>query len=53
MEHEPTLLWIKADSEYKVHDLWLQSHFQRNERMERIILKSDNVLSPDSIKKVS
>ena len=52
MEHEPTLLWIKSDSEYKVHDLWLQENFQTNERLERIIMKSDNILKPDSINKV-
>ena len=52
MEHEPTQLWIKSDSEYKAHDLWLQENFHKNERLERILIKSDNVLNPNSIIKV-
>ena len=53
MEHQANLLWINSDSSYNIHEQWLQTHFKKNERPQILIVKSDNVLTPENINKVS
>ena len=53
MEHQANLLWINSDSSYNIHELWLQEHFKKNERAQILIVQNENVLTPESIIKVS
>ena len=62
------MLWIPAESEYNTnqvyhitllwkvitpsHQAWLDEFFQKNERTEIVLLKSDNILTADALKKV-
>ena len=52
MEHQANLLWINSDSSYNIHEEWLQQHFKKNERPQVLIVKSENVLTPEIINKV-
>jgi len=52
MEHQANLLWINSDSSYNIHEQWLQTHFKKNERPQILIVKSDNVLTPENINKM-
>ena len=53
MEHQANLLWINSDSSYNIHEQWLQQHFKKNERPQVLIVKSENILTPENIQKVS
>lgn len=53
MEHQANLLWINSDSSYNIHEKWLQQHFKKNERPQILIVKSENILTPENIQKVS
>ena len=53
MEHQANLLWINSDSSYNIHEKWLQNNFKKNERAQIILVKNDNVLTPESINLVS
>ena len=53
MEHQANLLWINSDSSYNIHEKWLQNNFKKNERAQILLVKSDNVLTPESINLVS
>jgi Niemann-Pick C1 protein len=48
MEHQATLLWINSDSSYNIHEKWLQNNFKKNERTQILLVKNDNVLTPES-----
>jgi len=52
MEHQANLLWINSDSSYNIHEEWLQQHFKKNERPQVLIVKSENVLTPEIINKM-
>ena len=49
MEHQANLLWINSDSSYNIHEKWLQNNFKKNERTQILLVKNDNVLTPESI----
>jgi hypothetical protein len=49
MEHQANLLWINSDSAYNIHEKWLQNNFKKNERAQILVVKNDNVLTPESI----
>ena len=49
MEHQANLLWINLDSSYNIHEKWLQNNFKKNERTQILLVKNDNVLTPESI----
>ena len=53
MEHQANLLWINSDSAYNIHEKWLQNNFKKNERAQILVVKNDNVLTPESINLVS
>lgn len=52
MEHQANLLWINSDSSYNIHEKWLQQHFKKNERPQILIVKSENILTPENIQKM-
>jgi len=51
-EHRANLLWIPADSEYNTNQEWLDIYFKKNERIQIVLLKSENVLTPHALKKM-
>ena len=53
MEHQANLLWINSDSSYNIHEKWLQNNFKKNQRAQILLVKNDNVLTPESINLVS
>ena len=53
MEHEANRLWINSDSSYNFHEAWLRENFRKNERSQFITVRSDNVLEPAVISRVS
>lgn len=53
MEHQANLLWINSDSSYNIHEKWLQNNFKKNERAQILLVKNDNILTPESINLVS
>lgn len=53
MEHQANLLWINSDSSYNIHEQWLQNNFKKNQRAQILLVKNDNVLTPESINLVS
>ena len=53
MEHEANLLWINSDSSYNFHEAWLRENFRKNERSQLITVRSENVLAPAVINKVT
>ena len=53
MEHEANRLWINSDSSYNFHEAWLRENFRKNERSQVITVRSDNVLEPAVISRVS
>ena len=46
-------LWIPEDSEYNINQNWIEKNFRKYERQNIIMFKSDNVLTPKALKKVS
>ena len=53
IENSANLLWINRDSLYNVNEAWLSENFQKNQRQQVIIVEGDNVLTVQSINKVS
>ena len=53
IENSANLLWINRDSLYNVNEKWLSENFQNNQRQQVIIVEGDNVLTTQSINKVS
>merc|ERR1711892_574155 len=51
-EHKANLLWIPADSDYNVNQDWLDEYFKKNERAQIVLVKSENVLTPEAIQKM-
>ena len=52
-ESRANQLWIPQDSEYNNNQRWIKKHFAKNERQNIIMFKSENVLKPEVIRKVS
>lgn len=52
MEHKASLLWIPPTSQYNTNEAWLDKNFKKNERIELVMFKSENVLTPGALKKM-
>ena len=53
IEHQANLLWINSDSLYNVNENWLSENFKKNQRQQVVIVKGENVLSKESVNKVT
>ena len=53
IEQQANLLWINSDSLYNVNEDWLSENFQKNQRQQIVIVKGENVLTPENINKVT
>jgi len=52
MEHQANLLWIPLESDYNIHQDWLDKNFQSNSRDEIMLFGSNNVLTPESLQEM-
>eukprot|EP00092_Neocalanus_flemingeri_P006120 GFUD01006591.1.p1 GENE.GFUD01006591.1~~GFUD01006591.1.p1 ORF type:complete len:999 (+),score=194.12 GFUD01006591.1:266-3262(+) len=52
MEHHANLLWIPANSQYNVNEEWLETYFNKKERDQVLLFKSENVLTPEALNKM-
>ena len=53
IEQQANLLWINSDSLYNVNEDWLSENFKKNQRQQVVIVKGENVLSKESVNKVT
>ena len=53
IEQQANLLWINSDSLYNVNEDWLSENFQKNQRQQIVIVKGENVLTPENVNKVT
>ena len=53
IEQQANLLWINSDSLYNVNEDWLSENFKKNQRQQVVIVKGENVLSTESVNKVT
>ena len=53
IEQQANLLWINSDSLYNVNEDWLSENFKKNQRQQIVIVKGENVLSKESVNKVT
>ena len=53
IEQQANLLWINSDSLYNVNENWLAENFKKNQRQQVVIVKGENVLSKESVNKVT
>ena len=53
IEQQANLLWINSDSLYNVNENWLSENFKKNQRQQIVIVKGENVLSKESVNKVT
>lgn len=49
-ETKANLLWIPPDSSYNTNQDWVDRNFKKNTREEFLLFKSDNVLTPESLR---
>jgi len=52
MEHHANLLWIPLASPYNTNQAWLDTHFANKDRVEVVIFKANNVLTPTALKEM-
>jgi len=52
MEHRANKLWIPADSPYNVNEAWLEEFFKKDQRDQSVIIKGENVLTPEAIQEM-
>jgi len=52
MEHHANLLWIPLASPYNTNQAWLDTHFKNKDRIEVVIFKASNVLTPKALQEM-
>ena len=46
-------LWIPENSNYNINQKWIEKNFRKDERLNILMFKSNNVLTPEVLNKVS
>jgi len=49
LEHKANKLWIPGDSSFNMNKVWLDKHFPTKIRTQAVLIKTKNVLTPESI----
>jgi len=52
LEHKANKLWIPNDSLFNTQKEWLDQNFPTKNRLQMLLIKADNILTPSAIKKM-
>jgi len=52
LEHKANKLWIPENSSFNLQKDWLDANFPTKNRLQMVLIKSDNILTPESLQKM-